>query len=560
VKEILLLWAVKLRSTINDFKHITPEKLIRIFFFGLVGIAFIIFDYRFFFRIINSLLEYELVGILLVEQLMGMVNLTLFSVLIFSNIVASLSTLYLSKDLNLLLAVPVPHYRVFIAKYVQTTINSSYMVVIFGLPIYCALGKAVSTGVDYYLWVVVLLIFFILIPAGFGILITMLLMRFFPAKRTNQVLMFMGMIFAAGLIIFFRFLRPETLYIDVTDMAQPAFMDFLSSLRVPKYPYLPSTWLTHAINDLVGIEEGVFLKNVLSLVSGGILVFVGVVWVAAAIYFSGFSQAFESKRRGRNRPASHFMAFERLLSFLDLPIRSVLVKDLKTFFRDTTQWSQLFLIGALIAIYLFSIQNIPATTLFLKNLTSFLNLGLAGFVISALAVRFVFPTTSLEGEAYWIIISSPLSAKKFLWGKFFIFLFPLAFMGELLIISSNLILGVDAFLMILSSVTILFITVGLTALGVGMGALFPRFRYENAAEIAAGFGGIFYMIVSLFYIGITIVIEARPVYVYFREQLVPGTYEPKSLVIAVLLLLVLNGVFYILPMTLGIRSLRRMEF
>ena len=559
MRSVLLIWKVKILSTINDLTRINKEKILKIVFFSFAGVLFIIFDYLFFLRIIKHLLDIELVGSILVDKLMGMINLTLFSVLIFSNIIASLSTLYLSKDLNLLLSAPISHSNVFVAKYFQTTINSSYMVIIFGLPIFFALGKAFDMGTGFYIGMVGLLIPFIIIPAGLGILFTMLLMRFFPAKRTNQVLTFMGMIFAAGLIFFFRFLRPETLYEDVTDMAQPAFVDFLSNFSVPRYPFLPSTWLTHIINEMVGMEIGVFYENLVFLILGGIVVFVGVVWISRKIYFSGFSQAFESKRRGKERRVSNLKIFEGSFKYMSLPERSVIIKDLKTFFRDTTQWSQLFLIGALIVIYLFSIKNIPVTTPFLKNLTSFLNLGLAGFVISALAVRFVFPTTSLEGEAYWIIVSSPLSVRKFLWGKFLVYLFPIVFLGELLIISSNIILMVDQFLMILSSVTILLVTITLTAMGVGLGAIYPRFNYENTAEIAAGFGGILYMILSLTYVGLTVVIEARPVYVYFRETIVPGTYDPKSLVFSILLLIILNVIAFALPMWGGIRSLERME-
>ena len=179
--------------------------------------------------------------------------------------------------------------------------------------------------------------------------------------------------------------------------------------------------------------------------------------------------------------------------------------------------------------------------------------------IGVAIIRFVFPTTSLEGEAYWIIVSSPLSVRKFLWGKFLVYLFPIVFLGELLIISSNIILMVDQFLMILSSVTILLVTITLTAMGVGLGAIYPRFNYENTAEIAAGFGGILYMILSLTYVGLTVVIEARPVYVYFRETIVPGTYDTKSLVFSILLLIILNVIAFALPMWGGIRSLERME-
>jgi len=568
MRQLATLWGEKIRSTLNDLRNPTREKMIRIVFFGVGGVAFIIFDYVFFYRILNLLLNPEpivgldigLVGSILVDQLMTMVNLTLFSVLVFSNIVASLSALYLSRDLDLLVSSPIPHTRLFTAKFAQSTVNSSYMVVIFGLPIYFALGRAFGAGAGFYVGIVFLLIPFILIPAAIGTVMTMLLLRFFPAKRTHQVLTVLGMIFAGGLIFFFRYLRPESLYEDISTLSQPVFLAALEQLRVPRYPFLPSTWFSHLINSMLGQEPGVFWENLLLLTVGAAAGCAAVIAVSRFVYFPGFSKSQESRARASERRVGKLTLVDRIFSPIDARWRAVLVKDIKTLFRDPTQWSQLFLVAALIIMYLFSIQSIPASTDFLRDVTAFLNLGLTGFVIAALAVRFIFPTTSIEGQAYWIIFTSPLSVREFLWGKFFIYLVPIILLGELLIVASNILLGVQPFMMVLSTVTVFLFALSLTALGVGLGAVYPRFFYENAAQIAAGFGGIIYMIIGLIYIGLSIVIEARPVYVYFREQLVPGTYEYTSFIISVLLLIVLNLAVFIIPMRLGVRSLTRMEF
>ena len=38
-------------------------------------------------------------------------------------------------------------------------------------------------------------------------------------------------------------------------------------------------------------------------------------------------------------------------------------KDIKMFFRDTGQWSQVFIIGALIMIYVYNFKSIPINAL-----------------------------------------------------------------------------------------------------------------------------------------------------------------------------------------------------
>ncbi|MBW2170247.1 MAG: hypothetical protein JRG69_13505, partial [Deltaproteobacteria bacterium] len=106
---------------------------------------------------------------------------------------------------------------------------------------------------------------------------------------------------------------------------------------------------------------------------------------------------------------------------------AVISKDIRTFFRDNTQWSQLLLLVALVVVYIYNFTVLPLDKSpirldFLQNILAFLNMGLAGFVLAAVSARFVFTAISAEGEAYWIVRSSPLRLKRYLWGKYFSFL------------------------------------------------------------------------------------------------------------------------------------------
>src|SRR5205085_1916622 len=108
-----------------------------------------------------------------------------------------------------------------------------------------------------------------------------------------------------------------------------------------------------------------------------------------------------------------------LLAFLPVAKREFVLKDIKLFFRDTTQWSQLILLAVLVVVYLFNIKMLPLhrgepVGFFYVTLVSFLNLGLAGFVLAAIAARFIFPAVSLEGRHMWLLRSSPLDLKTLL--------------------------------------------------------------------------------------------------------------------------------------------------
>ena len=557
MRDLYLLAALRFRMLSNSIRTLRREGVYKLLFFSFLCLLFVIGDYSFFYKIIKYLKGEEIIGPILITQLLDMMALTFFFMLFFSTIVAAISTMYLSSDLDLLISSPLGITAVFIEKFFQTVINSSWMVVLFGLPMFSALGAVYGMGIKFYIYMVILLIPFIIIPAGLGILFTVSLIRYFPAKRMQQVMTFMILLFVAGLVIFFRFMRPETLYREV-EMSDHLIMAFFERLSVPKSPYLPSAWLTEGFMSLLhsngaGIEYPLF-----SLFAGALLTFAVVIIVARKVYFAGLSEAGTTSIRGKGKRKDMIEAFVRRLP-LSAHQRALLVKDIKVFFRDTGQWSQLFILGALVAVYIFNIKNLPLNSYYLKNLIAFLNLGLAGFVLASVAIRFVFPSVSLEGGSIWVIRRSPIKMSSFLWEKYIAFLFPLLLLGEILMVGSNILLEVDPFMMALSTASIFMITLGITGLGVGMGAMYPRFRYENIAQVAAGAGGIIYMILCLAYIGTVIILEARPVYIHFKRQIFWGDYSMASLYVAAIAVFIMTAAVIIIPMRRGIKALEEMD-
>jgi ABC-2 type transport system permease protein len=244
-----------------------------------------------------------------------------------------------------------------------------------------------------------------------------------------------------------------------------------------------------------------------------------------------------------------------------------MLKDIKTFLRDTTQWSQIFLLVALIVVYLYNFKVLPldrspmpAGTI--RTIVSFANLALAGFVLSAIAIRFAFPAVSLEGKAFWLLQTAPISLRSLLWSKFWLNFVPLVFLGELLIFCSNLLLKVPAWMMTLSLITMFLMTFGITAIGVGVGALYPNFNYENAAEIPTSFGGAVCMIVSIGFIGVTVSIVAWPIYTLAMQAFHRGKiFVPEYSAVApsLLIVLALTFVTVIVALRLGIKNLERLK-
>ena len=409
---------------------------------------------------------YEL-GPALAYQLLLIILLTFLSMLLFSNLVASLSTFFLARDLDLLHAAPLSREKFFFARLIQTTVNSSWMVLFFSVPIFAAYGSVFGGSWVLYVWVILIMPLFLVIPAAIGILITHCLVYFLPAKRIRDVLFFIGLIGFVVMYFLFRFSQPERL---VQPESFGNFMQFLSAMETPSSPFLPSSWSAEILAGSLFNRETAQGFSFALLASYALFLPVVASWISGVIYFDGWSKAQESRQGRRN-----FLWFDRLLNgvtrLFPRNIAAIMIKDIKTFMRDTTQWSQLFLLLALIVVYLYNFKVLPldrspmpAGTL--RTVVSFANLALAGFVLSAVAVRFAFPAISLEGRAFWILQSAPVSLRALVWSKFWMVFIPLLFLGELLVFLSNLLLHVPSWMMLLSLITVFLMTFGITAIGI----------------------------------------------------------------------------------------------
>ncbi|MBI4619191.1 MAG: hypothetical protein HY739_03345 [Desulfobacterales bacterium] len=516
------------------------------------------------YRVLTYFQGIEIIGDLLTRRLLSMVFLTFFSILLFSNVITSLSTFYLSDDLNLIHSAPVPLGKIYLARFIETTVDSSWMALLFGLPVFIAYGFVYSASFTYYLWLMVVIIPFLIIPAGLGIILTMVLVNIFPAKRTKDIFLLLSIVAVIILYLLFRFLRPEKLVDPETFSAVAAY---LTALKTPSSPFLPNHWATEAILPLLQNYEGSPVFFFLLLLSTGLALIVIGNYLSSHLYYDGWSKSQEAKKS----TISKTRVIERLITFFTRyfspQTRALMIKDIKTFFRDTTQWSQLFLLAALVVVYLYNfsvlpLDRSPIPTFYLQNLISFLNMGLAGFVLSAVAARFAFPAVSLEGPSFWIIGTSPITIRGFLWSKFFTNLLPLLVLAETIIILSNYLLKVSNFMMLLSSLTVFFMTFGIIGIAIGIGASYPRFNVENVAKMATSFGGAVYMICSMIFIGLIVILEAWPVYTVFMSRI---THRPLDLSqwIAIWLSFFAVGVINILavflPMKIGVMKLSEME-
>ena len=256
-----------------------------------------------------------------------------------------------------------------------------------------------------------------------------------------------------------------------------------------------------------------------------------------------------------------------LSRFLDRPTVRVVMKESLLMARDTGRLGQLLLLVALVVVYLYnftvlpSLDN-PAATRALKTAIAFVNIGLAGFVLASLGVRFIFPAISAEGRAFWILKSSPISLRRIFWVKFFFYLVPMFMLGLFLVVMTNKLLGLGAFMFVISTMSVTALTIGITSLSIGMGVLHADFKDVDPNRAFTGFGALLTMLYAGIAVASIIALEAYPVYrLTIAKFFGVGIRNGEYFVIALCFCAALTITLYLIikPLKMGLSKIAELE-
>ncbi len=524
--------------------------------FLLVGLLMLLGLYGGFWRLLTYLEGVPLIGPMLAWKLTSMILLITFSMVIVSSIIISMTTLYYSFDLKFLFSCPISLRSLFMDKAMETVFYSSWTLLLAVLPYIIALGRVKGLGTGFYLSYALLMIPFVMLAGSFGIIFSTLVMYLFPSSRTRDITWLLGSLSVSFVYIAFRFMKPETL---LRPDSLEVVAQYIQYLQSPTAPYLPSWWVTKAMISYPAGNWGAFFFYAGVLFAAALIIYAGVYLVSGFVYAKGFSGAQSSPRfRGTARliPEQRIVIklgkFRQLLTFC--------WKDRLLLLRDPRYWSQLILIAALIVVYLFSIRQLPLDSQDIKSLVSFLNIGVAGFVMAAIGLRFIFPAISLEGGSFWLIKSSPVTISQVMKEKLLISIVPSVVIGAVLITCSNHLLNADFFISALSTCSIVMAAVVISVMGTGLGALFPDFKVENIHQLESSYGGFIYMACAMGYLGLLVALEAWPVQMHFAQRF--GRAHPwdwRGVALCAVAFTALNAAALIVPWKLGLRNLEQHE-
>ncbi|MBW7874643.1 MAG: hypothetical protein H3C47_01490 [Candidatus Cloacimonetes bacterium] len=441
--------------------------------------------------------SFVLVGNLLKERLLSMVLMAIFFMLLFSSILNALSNLFLSQDTELLIKAPVHSRRLFEARLFETVFFSSWMSFFFFAPVLFAYTQNYGVSFTKILPFLLSLIPYVIIPCSMGTIFALGLAFWFPVHKSKKVFNFLMVFFASLILILLRMLQPEKLFSiqNVSEIDQ-----FVRNLQIPLYDSIPPTWLAKVGISILsnqtqnGIEPALYLFG-WALAALSLTLFLGY-----RIYLPAWSSSQEVSAPSVLPVES--LGYSLKLNFVRPWIRAMIFKDGLLFARNPEVWSQTFLILAMVGLYLYNLHLLGLDQVSLHShsisrFISFLNTAFVGFITTSISMRFLFPAISLEGPAFWILKTAPITLSSLIYFKFLFWAPWILILGWFMTSTANWILAVPLEFYALNLFNISVLCIGNSMLAISMGTIFPNYRAENINKIFMSYGGTFYMICSL---------------------------------------------------------------
>ncbi len=561
------IFRIKLKILLKSVTSKGPNQVLRSSTAAVILSIFTLGSYLFFRHIFSYLGQIQDIGVLLVDRVMAIGFMVFLFMLVVSNLITSISTIYRSREVSFLLSTPLGWRDVFTVKFMDNLFYSSWAILLIGIPIIASYGHMKNLRLPYYLYIFFFgLVPFVVIPACIGVSLSFAFVRLSKRFSTKVIVIAAIVIIIVSVVAFLKFAGTSQIIIGVGQDYR-ALSYYLGQLAVASFPFLPSFWLTEMLKSAANREVMASLIYCLALITTAMFFYKFLSWGASKVYYPSWL-ALSEMRTGRKKNRNSGRSPRRnvisgiLSKVFPDDVLAVLVKDNKLFIRDPGQWAQFSILLILLFMYLFNLKNLPLRFQgeFWRTVISFLNFGFSGYILATLCARFVFPSISLEGRSFWIVGSSPMSLRWFFWEKFCAAFFIFFLIAEAQAIISSFMLDLSGMMMALTFSGILFMSVSLTCLSVGMGAIYPSFEESDPGKIASTAGGAIDIIFSLLYVAAMIIIIALPTHRYTLYLIKGGIFPKTEIFISLALIVVLNLAVSAFPIKYGIKSLVNRDF
>jgi len=537
----------------------SPRGLVKSVGSTLVYGGFAIGAYIFALRALDFLLIEQRIGLFLLHRFISIILFIFFLSVNIGNIVVSYSTLFRSPEISFLLTKPVNPVRIFVIKFFDNFFYSSGTLIMVMV--------ALLVGFTWYfkvdVWQGVLLFIFNFLPfmlsAGLiGVLLLLLLMNIAGRIGFRNTVGILAIGYVALVVAFFKISSPAATVEGVMRYF-PNVDGYFASL-IPAYiKFLPSNWLAEAMfwTAKGNAAEALPYYALQMLLTAFLLI---------VVYFAGYRSYLKTWHRSidfRENSAKKaekpgFFAFGRSSVLSDPVTESIFKRDFHMFKREPAQVIHIVVLLFLMILFVTSMPSVAI--LASKRAMLFTTIFLAVYVFNlffviTLALRYVFPLISLEGNVIWKIKSAPLSTWELLrkrlafplWSIVLIsqamsFFVVLKFFHELVLPFALISFSASWFLVMLNF---------------GMGGLFINLKEKNPVRLSSSQGASISFLFSVIYLVVLISALFLPLFDIFFVVVRTGTPPLGMLykVTAFILVGSLAGGYFFYRM--GVKSLEK---
>lgn len=568
----LLLFRVHLRML--RVKALVTAKNSRLMSATIVGflIAYTVAAYFLFSKGLAYVNKLPAAGSLLSDRLIYVIFFCFMMMLTFSVAVTGYISLYRNRDTRWLLTLPVSHRVIFLWKVFEAAAFSSWGLIFILTPLIAAFANTRDVLPPFFVKTTLALFPFLIIAGATGAILLVSAVRWLTKRQllvaTGVVLLF---IIGTGIKTAFE---DNQLSSQSGLSAALTFQKVLHHTHLTINPSVPSTWLASSIIDWSrpyrSFSSLLYPSLLLSNCLMGILMasILGHYWFysswnksvqqAATSAFRKFKLSQPSKEQiQRDYPSPSW-----LRRITGRPLAAISRKDFLTFIREPAQWVQFTVIFGLLGIYSGGLRQMNGDIGQPRDLylVAFLNLAVCALALSTLTTRFVFPQFSLEGRRLWILAMSPLKLQGIVTQKFVTStLYSGAIVVSILLLSGyNLQLSFQDSLFFAFSIALL--AIGLNAIAVSLGVLFPNLEESNAAKIVSGFGGTLCLVGSFIYIVTCVLMLAYARLDVFRHnEISPQWYLESKAQLGMASVFFLTLMVTLVPLNFSRKKLKRLE-
>ena len=525
-------------------------------------LGYLVLAYELFYHGMVFMAKFPGLGAVLTERLLYTLFAFLFALLLLSNLIIAYTNLFRNRETSFLLTLPVSYQTIFNWKFIESTMLASWAFLFLIAPLLAAFGIVRDLPWHFYPVTVLLIGLFIVLPGVFGAALAIGIGRHLDRKSFQITLLVVAVVLLAFVAFWWKSNPVDD---DLLDKRTLEALDrLLAKTRFTMFPFLPSYWLSGAVLQWAeGIpRHALFFATVLlshTLFFGSIAftkfgnLFYGTASAVQSRAPGGFNFTFRSPRGQNSVTPGLLEKFFARIIWLPPDTRALAVKDIRMFWRDTTQWGQSVMFFGLLGAYIINLRNFThqLTSPFWIQAVAFLNLGACAFNLASVTTRFVYPQFSLEGRRMWIIGMSPMGLARVVMTKYWLAsAASLAVTLGLVTLSCYLLkMPWDDVVFFGAVVTVM--TFALNGLAVGLGILYPNVKETNPNKIVSGFGGTLCFVLSSVYIIASLALLV----------LGGGGYHTHSdwVVASIAGFILLSFVIGWLPMKLGLSQLKDFE-